>query len=375
MVAFRFDCRDLFHAARVALSPQRLWLQAKGMALGYGFYLILTYAALALGGQDVAAQWSRMGLLPCAFGQNLPWFASIVAGLGLAALGFFLLVSAAAVSRAAYMQLKGNLFYSHQEAWAFALKGKGGSLVSAPLAVAVILGLTVLGGFVVGLLGRIPAIGPVGLSLFTGLWFAAGLFLVFVAMALVLALVLTPAILATTDDDAFEGIFQSFSILHAQPWRFLFYEALVALISVTGLLALAFFVKLAWGAMNTVIIWGMGQSYGDLTAQATALVQSWIAPLAACVDGLACPAMAPFFFSDAFMLTSLPAAHALGAVITAVLMVCIGGVVLSYPLAIWNVGQTLVFILIKKKKENDNLLERPDAEEEDKTRAAPEETE
>lgn len=371
MGTLHFDCRDLFRAARVALSPQRLWLQASGTALGYGLYLILTYAALALAGMDVTVQWSRMGLLPCAVGLGLPWYAWIVAGLGLATLGFFLLVSAAAVSRAGYMHLKGNLTYPWQEAFSFALKRKAGGLVSAPLAVAVILGVTLLGGLFVGFLGRIPAIGPVGVSLFTGLWYAAGLFLVFVALALVLALVLTPAILATTDEDAFEGIFQSFSILHAQPWRFLFYEVLVAFISVAGLLILAFFAKLGWGAMNAVLIGGMGPAYGDMSYQATALVQSWVYPAVAWINAWVGPAACPFFFSQDFVMTALPAAQAIGAAITAVVMLAIGGVVLSYPLAIWNVGQTLVFILIKKVKENDNLLERPEAEEE--PQAAPEE--
>ena len=91
--------------------------------------------------------------------------------------------------------MKGNTFYTWKEAFNFALKRKGGSVISTPVAIAFIIFFTALGGVVIGLLGRIPYVGEVGFSLFAIIWFMASLFLVFVILALVVSFLLTPAIL------------------------------------------------------------------------------------------------------------------------------------------------------------------------------------
>lgn len=367
MVPMRFNYRDLFQSVRIALGVQRLWLQSLGLFSGYLIYLAMTYLALAVSGVSLNDYFQQYGLLPCVAGQQISAFGWIFAVLGVVGLGFMLMVSAAAVSRATYMHLKGHLFYTWKEAWHFAVKTKAGSLISAPLAIIVIIGFIVAGGFVMGLLGRIPAIGPVGLSVFTVVWYGAGLFLVFTALALGLSFVLTPAILATTDDDAFEGIFQSFSMLHTQPWRLILYELITAALAVVGFVIMAFFAKQAWGIMNSVIVLGMGNAYGNLTYQATAMVQSWIYPAVAYVNAMAGSLTDAFFFTQDFILRTLPMGLQIGACITAAFMLLIGGVVLAFPLAIWNAGQTLIFIVIKKIKEEDNVLHRADREEEDKT--------
>jgi len=189
------------------------------MFCGYLGYVVLTYVSLLVAGRNFGVFWSRFGLLPSVVGLHLPWYSWIIFAAGVFFLLFSWLVTSTGVARAVYMNLKGNNFYTWKEAFTFALKKKGGSVVSTPIAIFAIAFFLGLGGVVVGLLGRIPYVGELGISLFSTIWFMASIFLVFVVLALGVSLLLTPAILATTDDDAFEGIFQSFSTLYSQPWR------------------------------------------------------------------------------------------------------------------------------------------------------------
>ena len=365
MVAMRFDYRDVFKSARLAFSFQRLWIQFVGLFCGYLGYVILTYASLVAAGKDFGVFWSRFGLFPSVVGLPLPWYSWIIFAVGALFLLFAWLVTGTAVARAAYMNLKGNTFYTWKEAFTFALKKKGGSVISTPIAIVAIAFFTGLGGVVVGLLGRIPYLGELGISLFAVIWMMASLFLIFVILALGVSLLLTPAILATTDDDAFEGIFQSFSTLYSQPWRLIFYEALLVIISLLGLGVFAFFAKRAWGLMTTIFIWGMGDKYADLSYAASYLLQNWVYPAVAWSRALLGEYASYFFFTRDFTSIELPVVMSISSWIFAIFLLLFGGFVLSYLFAIFNVGNGLVFLILKKKKDDENLLERKDREEEE----------
>ena len=215
MVSLRFVYRDIFRSARLAFSFQRLWIQFTSLFFGYIVYVVLTYLSLVLAGKELGQLFSRMGLLPGVIGYGLPWYSWIIYGLGVFGLLFAWLVSGTGVARATYMNLKGNTFYSWKEAMRFAFKKKGVSVISTPIAIFMIALFTVAGGIVIGLPARIQHnfgdVVGVLISLFTVVWFLASIFLVFVILALGMSLFLTPSVLATTDDDAFEGLFQSFS--------------------------------------------------------------------------------------------------------------------------------------------------------------------
>jgi hypothetical protein len=368
MVAMRFDYRDLFRAPRIAFSFQRLWIQFLGLLTGYAGYLILTYLAFLTAGESLGVVWSRFGLLPCTIGVPMPWYSKLPFALGILFLVYAWLITATAVARATYMHLKGNNFYTWKEAVRFALKKKGGAVGATPLAILVILFFVALGGVVVGLFGRIPwGIGDVlgvGISLLTPLWFAASLFLVFLGLALAVSLFLTPSVLATTDDDAFEGIFQSFSTLAGQPWRLILYGFLIKLLSLAGLVVLAFFAKKTWIVMNRVLVFGMGDKFADISYAASYLVQNWIYPSVQWAQMIPANITSHCFFSQEIVATELPVVMTISAFITAVFLVFIGATVLSYPLAIFNSGTCILFLILKKKKDDENLLERKDKEEE-----------
>ncbi len=368
MVALRFDVRDLFRAPRVAFSFQRLWIQFLGLLAAMAGYIVLTYLALVSAGADFGLAWSQFGLLPVASGQPLPWVSRILACLAILWLAVVLFWTAVAVCRAVYMHLKGNHFYTWKEAVRFSLKKKAGASVATPVAIALIILFTVIGGVVVGLFGRIPwGVGDVlgvGISLLSPIWFAASLFLVFLGLALAVSLLLTPSVLATTDDDAFEGIFQSFSTLAAQPWRIALYGLLLAALSLIGFGVLAWFVKQAWIVMTRVLSAGMGEKYADISYAASYLFQNWIYPAVEWTRHIPASVSSACFFSSDFVGVDLPAVQTVSAVVTAVFLAAFALAVAAYPLAILNSGLCILFLVLKKKKDDENLLERKDKEEE-----------
>jgi len=373
MTEMRFDFRDIFRSARLAFSFQRLWIQFVSFAIGYAGYVVLTYLSLLAGGKNIGIMLSRYGLVPGVTGLHLPWYSWIIFGIGAFFMLFFWFVGATGVARATYMQLKGNTFYTWKEAFNFSLKKKGASVISTPVTIFAIIFFTCVGGYIVGLLGKIPYLGELGISLFTVLWFGAAFFVVFVSLALIVALFLAPSIIATTDDDAFEGMFQSFSVLWAQPWRFILYEVLLVVVMVLSFGTFAFFMKKAWIVMNQIFLAGMGDKFADVSYGASYLLQSWFYPAVAWVRAVLGDYSGYFFYSRELMSLTLPLITNISSWIMAILLLIIGGFAISYPMAVFNAGNCLVFLVIKKKKDDENLLERKDAEEEEEDEPAEEE--
>ncbi|MCJ7812052.1 hypothetical protein MUP95_01870 [bacterium] len=374
MVAMRFDYRDIFRSARLAFSFQRMWIQFVGLLCGYLGYVIFTYLSMVIEGKDLGGSWSRFGLLP--YNSLVPLRIGLIPFIiGLFILLFSWLVTSTGVARATYMHLKGNTFYSWREAFSFALRKKGTSVISTPVAIFIMAFFTCLGGAVVGLVARIPYLGELGISLFAIVWFMISLFVIFILMALHVSLLLTPAILATTDDDAFEGIFQSFSTLYSQPWRLILYEILLGMVALLGFGIFVFFAKQGWRLMTTIFIWGMGDKYADLSYAASYLLQTWIYPAATWSKTILGEYSSYFLFTHDFSAIGLPVVMTISSWILAICMVVIGGFILSYLFAVVNVGQCVIFLVLKKKKDDENLLERKDKEEEEEEKETEEKKE
>jgi hypothetical protein len=364
MTALQFNVKDLFKSVHVAFSLQRLWLQFTGLIPGYLLYLVFTYTALMVAGGSFANIRDAQGLLPVLTGGAYPFGAVLLNGLGIFCLSYCYLFTATAVSRASYMNLKGNTFYTWKESFAFAARKKF-SILLTPMVIAILIGFFILGGGFVGLVGRIPVVGEIGMSLFTVLWFVASLFMVFMGLALAISLCYTPSVLACMDDDAFEGIFQSFSTLFSQPCRFLFYKAVVMILALSAGAVFVLLAKIAWNVMILSLGWGMGEKFVNIAAAASYHVQSWTYPFVLCYQSVIGDLGSTLFYSHLFTPVQISGASAISAVIMAIFALVLGGYVMSFPFAVLNVGNTLSFLVIKKLKDDENLLERTDREEEE----------
>lgn len=365
MNQMRFDVRDIFKSPRLAISLQRIWIQFLGLFFGYLGYLFFTYISFMTAGVGLSNGWERYGLLPCLFPESPNWYSMVIYLIGVVWLIAVYLIAATAVSRATYMFVKGNHFYTWRDATRFALK-KSASVLLSPVAVLLIIVFFLAGGAVVGLLGKIPFVGEFGITLFTLFWYFASLLVVFLAIIVVVALIQAPAIVATTDDDAFEAVFQSFSLVWSQPWRLILYEFVSAALAAVELLVLAFLSKKAYIVMDRVFSTAMGDDFINIAAQGMYLVNVWVIHSIAWVNSLLGDFSGLVYFNREFIPLTLPHGYQyVASYIFAGWMLVIGGLIFSYGLAAFNVGNTLSYIILRKKKDDENLLERKDPEEEE----------
>lgn len=368
MLKLKFDWRDILRAPRIAFSLQKMWIQLVGLTIGMFFYLDFTYGSLAAAGVPLKTAWAQYGLLPCLFsiGDKVPWYSWVLYGIGSLILLFAAMIANTAASRAIYMTSKGNSFYSWKESYAFAFR-KVASIILTPVSLLVIIGLMVLGALVVGLLGKIPFIGELGVSIFTPVWLIGALVLFFFALVAVVATVLVPTILATTDEDAFEAIFQSFSICWGRPCRFIFYEALTIVLSFVAMGVFAFFIKEAALIMNHLFAVFMGSDFVNLANNGQAHLQGWTLAAQGIIEKLFGQCTSMVYFSREFVFIpakDLPMSVVISSYFYALSLLFISGWVLSYGIAAFTAGNTLLFLALKKHKDDENLLERQDAEEE-----------
>ncbi|MBL7095975.1 hypothetical protein ISS22_18675 [candidate division KSB1 bacterium] len=364
MQQMHFDFRDIFRSTRLALSLQRIWIQFVGLFFGYLGYLVLTYVSFITSGIGLSVGWNKYGLLPCLISESPNWYSMIIYFIGVFWLVAVYLVTATAVSRATYMLAKGNNFYTWKESFSFAVK-KAGAILMSPIALAIIIGLFVLGGAVVGWISKIPYVGELGLTIFTVIWFVASLVIVFLALVFGVSLLLAPAIIATTDDDAFEAVFQSFSTLWSQPWRLVLYEMLADAMAIIGFVVLAFLSKKAFIVMDRIFSSTMGADFMNISAHGMYLLSVWVAHSIDWINSI-CPDMSnAIYFSREFDPLALPGYQIAASYIFAIMILLIGSFIVSYGLASFNVGNTLTYLILRKKKDDENLLERKDREEEE----------
>ncbi len=368
MLKLRFNYRDLFHAPRLAFSIQRIWIQFIGLVIGYAGYLIFTYLSYFLNNYSFDIVWKKYGLLPCLFasGEVFPWYSWVLFAIGSVWFLFAYLLTNTAVARAIYMTGKGNHFYSWREAFGFAFR-KIWSILLTPVSIVVLIGLMILGSLIIGLLGKIPFVGEIGVSLFTIFWFIGALIMFFFALVVVVSILLVPGIIATTDEDAFEAVFQVFSVTWSQPCRFVFYQFISIVLAVVSFAVFAIAVKQAVMIMNGLFINFMGSDFMNLCNNGQAMVQSWTLMLQGTFES-AFKELAPvIYFSHNF--TLIPVADlnitvTISSFIYAISLLIIGGWVISYGLSTFTTGNTLLYLVLRKYKDDENLLEREDAEEE-----------
>ncbi|MGH7599805.1 MAG: hypothetical protein ACREOI_25910 [bacterium] len=349
-----FGIVEILRSARHAISLRLLAIQIAAYAPAYAIYFLLTCLSWLLAGRAPASVWAEWGLLPCFFvgEQPRPLWSWMVYGLGLAALAIAFLASNAAGSHLLWMKWRGQYACSVREAFDFAF-AKMSAIVMAPAAIFFVIALFAGGGWLIGMLGRIPYLGELLVTGFAWLWMLAALVLLLMIAAAALALIMAPAIVAITEANAVEAIFQTASIFWRRPWRLLLYLAGVVAVAIAGLIVSAFLVTCAFLVMDALFANAMGAGYQKLSSQAQYLLQSWSVAtrkLLAFAPGLASPFLFPHHDVTPLALTPwfdvLAHILALSLLFTAVW-------VLAYPLAIINSGLAATFLLLRQALEGE----------------------
>jgi hypothetical protein len=362
MKSLHFTYRDLLRAPRLAFGIQRIWINGLGFFIGYVVYLILTYFSGIIGGYHCSYIWSEFGLLPCTMALSVPWYSTLVYIIGLFLFIAIMLMTNTAVSRAVYMSLRDELFYTWTQAYKFALK-KWVSVLGSLITFIFIILFFVIAALVMGFIGKIPFIGELGTVLLTVPYIFASLLLFFIIITFIVALFFVPAIIATSDEDALGGVFQSFSITFNQPWRIILYSALLGFVHLFGVFLFAAILKIAYHLYIFLFSLSMGDKIVALQKQALYIIDQSLPTVLGWVQAL------PFGLHKLIYLGSqhpigadLGGAMAVSGTIFGMFLLFFGGLVISYGEAIWNAGLTLIYIILYKNQEKENLLEREDEE-------------
>ncbi|MFH1007277.1 MAG: hypothetical protein V1800_07225 [Candidatus Latescibacterota bacterium] len=352
MTKLYFDCRDLLRAVRLGWSGKKMGFSFLGLIVAYLGYAILTYGALLAAGERFGAIWGTYGLYPSVCGSGVPWYSWVIHIVGILFALVVLFVCATAVAKITHRQLKGDDFYSMGDARKYGKKNWKAAVLS-PTAILGMIAFLVLCGILIGLLGKIPYVGELGFALGLPFIFVVALFTVFLGVVFVVSLVLTPAIVGITGEDTLETVIQLFSTIWSQPWRLVLYEALLKIYIVIATVLLGIFSMKAASLIHWACGLAMGEKMDSITQVAAGLLPT------------KCPVAASFVAGTPVEVggTLLVSGWIVG--IMGVLLIFF---VLSYGMSICSAGQTIIYLILRQKKDSENLLEKKDQEEEEEER-------
>jgi hypothetical protein len=348
--ALSFSFRDVPACARYGFSARKIWIFLKTIVLSWLVWDFFVYLGFFASGCDMAARWSQSRMLPLP--GSIFWMNAVpVVFLAVAILMILYLMMRGGMmaARLTFQQIRGDEFYSTSDASDFASR-HGKPLIAVPLMILSALVLILAAVFITGLVSRIPAAGPViGALLSIPMW---GLMLlgVLVAIALLLALDLVPVVVACTGGDSFEAIFEVFSTITSQSWRLLLYMIIaIASIAAAGVL---FLLATSFALSSMGIVFGHGA--GDMGLNSA---------MASGPQTLA-PEALPFF-SGLISLGHQDAGQAWSGVpglLAAVSGTLIFFIVLSYFLSAWVSAWTIIYVVLRYRKDGEDLPRRADME-------------
>ncbi len=369
MTKLHFNYKDIFRVLRLGLSAKKVWMMFLGLLVGFAGYAVLTFVAYLVAGHEFITVWENFRLLP--FPEPLvfsfTWYAWVIYAVGAL---FFLcstLITGTAVSKVTYEQLRGDEFYESKEAFRFALKHIP-SVLASPLLLIAFIAIIVVAGFILSALGAIPYFGEVFIGLMALPAFAASMFIVYLLIVLLFSLLIGPSIVGTTRNDTFDTIFEVFSCVNEQPARLVWYLAIVAVLARLGSFLMGLAASGAGRIGCLVLKLFTGAKMADVMSNAAFYFQINL----------------PYWWPEQLRLAFMFSAKAMGlpqmympteyisfnwsmdiaAVLLGVCLYVVALIVLAYGCSVWYAGNTLVYAVLAKKKDDKNILEVPEDEEE-----------
>lgn len=349
MATLHFDIRDMFRVVRLGWSGKKIWVGMCGALVAWAGYSILATCSHLSAGLTLGNVWHTYGLFPGALltpGAVLPTLLSLAAMLYAFAV---ILLTTSMMCKITYQQLRGDEFYSSGDALKFA-KANWSGVLFGPVAVLALLAFFIVSGILIGVIGHyLPWVGELLFAVsFVPIFFAA-LIAVFIAIAFIVALTMSPAIVGTVGEDTLEVVIQSFSIVWGQPWRFVLYTAWMKISVLIGGVLLSGFMA----ATYCLLGWACGMFMGQKLANLYSVALRY--------DTLG--------ISDLFpqMLETLPAASAdipgvqvWAGRILFVMLLAVTAILLSYVQAAYASGLSLTYVILRQRKDDENLLEWED---------------
>ncbi|MEO0094631.1 MAG: hypothetical protein ABIL46_05520 [candidate division WOR-3 bacterium] len=359
-----FNFKDVFRAGRIGFSAKKMWISFLGLLIGGIGYTILSYIAFIAAGIDVGEVWSTYRLMPILIQEiECPWYSWVLWIAGIIWWLCVALITGVAVSKVTYEQLKGDEFYEIKEAFKFALKN-GKSTILAPFVLIVFIASLIVMGIILALITWIPYFGQLFFSIMAIPAFFVCIFILYLVIVTIVSLIIGPSIVGTTGNDTFDTLFESFSVINDQPWRFITYEFLLKIVIILGVGILGFFAAKAIFLCYTVIgIIVPAEKLGNIFTNAAyyvKLVMPDFCPeslrnfITGYIEWIGMPNL---LFPPEYVSAYETWAGAIASFILGIIYYLIILGVMSLGCSIYYAGNTLIFTVLVKKKDDKNLLE------------------
>lgn len=364
--ALHWNYKDVFRAPRLGLG-KRMLVMLEANLIGYLLYLILIYLGQMMDGQGFSSTWGNYALLPFIPFWNmgpstmiLGWLASLIWFMAIYT-GF------AAIAKITIKEFKGDLFYSSNDGWKYAMK-KAFPVFMGPISILLVIAFFVVLAGVFGWLAQWPVLDILIYGLLFVLFLPTAVFLVYSLLSFAVGILFSPSIVSCAEEDTMGSMFGSFTLLWNQPWRLLLYTLLLAILTFIGYHILLVFLVLGFQFLELVFgqHWLMGETFFQVKATVMGLFPglgfNQIACYPDCVYGEWMVSLQQMFAGDMAATT--------GGVTTTITGVLVGIVsfiamllVPSYGLSIFASGMATIFIVLTKFKDDDDLIERKDEDE------------
>ncbi len=362
MTNLHFNFKDVFRAGRLGFSAKKLWLTFLGFLIAFLGYGILSYLSYTIGGIRIGEVWDAYRLVPM-YPLELPWFSWIVWLVGLLWWICVALLTGVAVSKITYEQLKGDEFFEVKEAIKFTLK-TGKSAILAPFILILFIIALIVMGLILALIAWIPYFGQLFLTLMAIPAFAVCLFIIYLLIVTVVCLIIGPSIVGETGNDTFDTLFESFSVINDQPWRFITYEFLLNVVMIIGIGLLGFFsAKAIFLAQDVIGLIVPPDKLDNILANAAYYVKIVVPPILPDIchnhinNYVAWIGMPNLLFPPDYIAAYESWAGALSSFLLGIMYYLIILFVVSFGAAIYWAGNTVIFTVLVKKKDEKNLLE------------------
>ncbi len=354
-----YTFKDIFRAMKLAFSVKKIWVGMLGFIVATTFYSAFTYLGLIVSGTYFNEIWRVWHFIPLPVGESFTTPGMALFVFGIVGATIILLYTQLAIAKITFEQLKGNEFYEIGKSLSYALK-KGSPIIFSPFTILLIIALFLAGGFILGILARIPILGKLILILFTPFSFFASFFIIYMVLGLVVTLLFAPSILASQDADTFDVLFESFSTLNEQIHRAFFYEIMVFL---TAGIGTSIFI---WATGRAV--WIMEKVFGSQLAlgekyyliEKVALYYFPQSPLFIRLESwLSSLGVVSIIYNIPEMVHVSKELYITG-VFFAIFLYLLLFMVLSYAYSIVSVGHLLSYLAIAKHKDNIEYLRDSD---------------
>ncbi len=357
-----FDFRDIFQVVRYGFSGRKIAVHFIGLVLAYLIYEILVYLSLVIvGGTAVQDFWNKYALLPLPpFGDaGLTQTTEIAMWIGMVSFACIFFFASTVASKITIEQLRGEFFFSVADALTF-LKGHWKSVLGAFIGLLLIQASLAMVPLSIAGIAKLPAVGKPFLMLTSPLMpigFFLGLLMALIAIVFSVSLLFVPAVAATTGADAFEVIYQQFAIVWNKPWLLVCYEALLLLIKFIFVPIWAFFCLAGF----SIVMLPTRLLHAEAMQQFMGYTNLW---LGGAVEKIATlPYINKLGVFNTGTSDQMPTLTGIAAVTTPVTAIFLTitllmsvGLVIAYLFSIASAGNTVIYTIVRKKLDGQNLL-------------------